>query len=132
MLCGLNLRGVAMRRDLSQEPERAGLGASLLELAAERKRLVGPVKSLVHSACQQTAFAEANEHEHTAGARRRAHLRFQCNSKRPTALNSVVTHGLLDERQRIGDVAGEGLDVSQARRGPREEDRDALAEHQAT
>lgn len=36
LLCGLDLRGIATRRDLSQEPERAGLGASLLELIGER------------------------------------------------------------------------------------------------
>ena len=91
-----------------------------------------PVKSLVHSACQQTALAEACKHEHIAGARRRADLRLQCHLKRPIALNSVVSHGLLDERQRIGDVSPEGVDVSQARRGPREEDRHALAELEAT
>jgi hypothetical protein len=62
------------------------------------------VKSLVHSACQQAAFAEASKHEH---------LKRPCRAGKSstTALNSVVSHGLLHERQRISAVSSEGADV---------------------
>ncbi len=114
---GLDLGGIAMRGDLTQEPQGPGLVSTSLVGTGELKGALGDCARLLQAAGQQIGCTQRGEHECTMV------LSYEGN----------LLCCLLQQGEGLGDPPGQGIRITQSRgeKGKLVPDIGLLAQYQA-